>query len=222
MVQVQKHSGQLPWEFLCSVVGQKFNRDPLHLLDALSAWQAEFEKGKEELKKEHKHQLEEFKQTLRTQECRPRSPRVVWRVQRLEDATGWWKRGDSHFLGFKLRYLYILYVFIVYTQLLGKNRRMPIIWLHVIVIFHDKGDGVVEFRLSIQEAEARAKMDTLKAGSVRAVAKRPLFGTNQHQPVIRTPGLKLWTLKRAIRPLSKLKMFKKFKNLQSKDSFKVL
>ena len=24
---------------------------------------------------------------------------------------------------------------------MGKNRRMPIIWLHVIVIFHDKGDG---------------------------------------------------------------------------------
>lgn len=55
-----------------------------------------------------------------------------------------------------------------------------------------KAMGIVEFRLySIQEAEARAKMDTLKAGSVRAVAKRPLFGTNQHQPVIRTPGLKV-------------------------------
>jgi hypothetical protein len=57
--------------------------------------------------------------------------------------------------------------------------------------FMIKAMGVVEFRLSIQEAEARSKMDTLKAGSVRAVAKRPVFGTNQHQPVIRTPGLKL-------------------------------
>ena len=63
-----------------------------------------------------------------------------------------------------------------------------------------------------QEAEARAKMDTLKAryGMGMAVAKRLLGpGAHQHQPVIRTPGLR-------VRTLSKLKVSKKCSNLLSK------
>ena len=57
--------------------------------------QAEFEKGKEELKKEHLQQLEEFRQTLRTQDLEARKKRGggFSRRRRLV------KKGDSDFFG---------------------------------------------------------------------------------------------------------------------------
>ena len=74
--------------------------------------QAEFEKGKEELKKEHQHQLEEFKQSLRSQETKWGEV-GTWglpqccgfgSVGRRKSLV---KKEDLHFLRFKLLYLYV-------------------------------------------------------------------------------------------------------------------